>query len=58
MYEVVALIARAQKKGKIIKLSNQKEVAKANFPFVSGRCHESVSIKKKEDRNPGSNPDL
>ena len=49
---------KGSKKGKIIKLSNQKEVAKANFPFVNGRCLESVSIKKKEDRNPGSNPDL
>ena len=27
-------------------------------PFVNGRCLESVSIKKKEDRNSGSNPDL
>ena len=58
MYQVVALITRAQKKGKIIKLSNQKEVAKANFPFVNGRCLESVSMKKKEDGNSGSNPDL
>ena len=34
MYQVVALITRAQKKGKIMKPSNQKVVAKANFPFV------------------------
>ena len=30
--QVVALCTRAQKNGKIIKLSNQKVVAKANFP--------------------------
>ena len=32
VYQVVALCIRAQKNGKIIKLSNQKVVAKANFP--------------------------